>query len=65
MRAVARIMQVCYVAKGYSDAVPVFSDDQHSNIYSAWNVGYAKSMDISMKKSLEAHAGGRENTGWD
>ena len=40
--AVARIMQVCYVAKGYSDAVPVFSDDQHSNIYGAWNVEYAK-----------------------
>ena len=35
-------MQVCYVAKGYSDAVPVFSDDQHSNIYGAWNVEYAK-----------------------
>lgn len=40
--AVARIMQVCYVAKGYSDAVPAFSDDQHSNIYGAWNVEYAK-----------------------
>ena len=25
-----------------SDAVPVFSDDQHSNIYGAWNVEYAK-----------------------
>ncbi len=40
--ATARIMQVCYVAKGYSDAVPAFSDDQHSNIYGAWNVEYAK-----------------------
>ena len=40
--ATARIMQVCYVAKGYSDAVPVFSDDPHNNIYGAWNVEYAK-----------------------
>lgn len=40
--ATARILQICYVAKGYSDAVPAFSDDQNSNIYGAWNVEYAK-----------------------
>lgn len=40
--ASARIMQICYVSKGYSDAVPVFYDDPHNNIYGAWNVEYAK-----------------------
>lgn len=40
--AAARILQICYVAKGYSDAVPMFSDDLGSNIYGAWNVEYAK-----------------------
>ncbi len=40
--AAARILQVCYVAKGYSDVAPAFSDDQNSNIYGAWNVEYAK-----------------------
>lgn len=54
--AAARIMQVCYVAKGYSDAVPVFSDDQHSNIYGAWNVEYAKKYGYSNKEKAREGA---------
>ena len=51
--ASARIMQICYVSKGYSDAVPVFYDDPHNNIMVPGMLNMPRSMDMPMKKRLE------------